>query len=81
MVPLARWLRVPLRSGAEELLAQEALDEHGLLETAEVRRLWHEHVKRHIDRSKELWPGLMFQGWMAGAQPPSPGATRAGGPL
>lgn len=65
-VPLAPWLRGPLRPWAEGLLATRALEEHGLLETAAVRRLWADHVERRIDRSRELWPVLMFQGWVAG---------------
>ncbi len=65
-VPLAAWLRGPLRPWAEELLTVGALDEHGLLETVEVRRLLEEHTTGRADRSRELWPVLMFQGWIAG---------------
>ncbi len=65
-VPLAPWLRGPLRPWAEELISVGALEEHGLLETDEVRRLWREHSQREADRSRELWPILMFQGWING---------------
>jgi len=65
-VPLAVWLRGPLRPWAEELLAERALDEYGLLDTDAVRRLWRELVDGRADRSRELWPVIMFQGWMAG---------------
>jgi asparagine synthase (glutamine-hydrolysing) len=65
-VPLAAWLRGPLRPWAEELLAAGRLDEHGLLETSAVRLLWDEHRQGRADRSRELWPILMFQGWISG---------------
>lgn len=65
-VPLAAWLRGPLRPWAEELLSEGRLAEHGLLEVAAVRRLWDDHVVRGVDRSRELWPVLMFQGWLGG---------------
>lgn len=65
-VPLAAWLRGPLRPWAEELLAVGALEEHGLLETEAVRRLWGELVGGRADRSRELWAVIMFQGWIAG---------------
>mgnify|MGYP002152383665 CR=1 FL=1 len=71
-VPLAAWLRGPLRPWAEELLAVTALDEHGLLETGEVRHLWREHSAGEADRSRELWPVLMFQGWIRGEPQPQP---------
>ena len=74
-VPLAAWLRGPLRPWAEGLLSASALDDHGLLETAAVRRLWEEHTQVRVDRSKELWPVLMFQGWIAGSPTSSPEAT------
>lgn len=74
-VPLAAWLRGPLRPWAEGLLSASALDDHGLLEAAAVRRLWEEHTQVRVDRSRELWPVLMFQGWIAGPPSSSPTAT------
>jgi asparagine synthase (glutamine-hydrolysing) len=78
-VPLGPWLRGPLRPWAEALLAERALKEHGLLETAAVRRLWADHIERRTDRSRELWPVLMFQGWLLGKpRSEGPNASAAG---
>jgi asparagine synthase (glutamine-hydrolysing) len=62
-VPVGRWLRGPLRDWAEELLAPDALAADGLLDAAEVARLWRTHRSGRSDASRDLWPLLMFQAW------------------
>jgi asparagine synthase (glutamine-hydrolysing) len=62
-VPVSAWLRGPLRSWAEELLAERRLREAGLLDVGEVRRRWSEHVDGRSDEGERLWNVLMFQAW------------------
>ncbi len=63
-VPLAAWLRGPLRDWAEALLAPERLRREGFLAPQPVRTAWAEHQSGRLDRAHELWDVLMFQAWL-----------------
>ncbi len=63
-IPIATWLRGPLRPWAEELLSPAALTAHGLLDAAPIRSAWKEHLSLRRDWSIRLWIVLMFQAWM-----------------
>lgn len=62
-VPLAAWLRGPLRPWAEDLLSEIRLRDGGLLDAGPVRTLWQEHLSGQFDRSSYLWNVLMFLAW------------------
>lgn len=62
-VPLAAWLRGPLRVWAEDLLATDNLRSANLLDPTPIRTLWAEHLSGQFDRSSYLWNVLMFQAW------------------
>lgn len=64
-VPLAVWLRGPLREWAETLLAPAALASQGYLDERRVTAMWQEHLRGDFDRSLHLWHVLMFQAWLA----------------
>ena len=57
-VPLAEWLRGPLRPWAEALLAQSSVREHGLLDATRIRALWQQHLNGIADHSALLWSML-----------------------
>ena len=63
-VPLAEWLRGPLRSWAEDLLTPAALAAGGLFDTSKVRGLWSAHACGRADYQKVLWSILMTQSWL-----------------
>jgi asparagine synthase (glutamine-hydrolysing) len=63
-VPLAEWLRGPLRGWVEDLLGEGRLRDDGLLDAAPVRALWQDHLSGRFDRSSYLWNVLMLQAWM-----------------
>jgi asparagine synthase (glutamine-hydrolysing) len=63
-VPLAEWLRGPLRDWASDLLAPENIDQYGYLNSGKVAAVWREHLSGKFDRSSRLWNVLMFQGWL-----------------
>jgi asparagine synthase (glutamine-hydrolysing) len=67
-VPLAAWLRGPLRDWAEHLLEPQRLSEQGFLDTARVRARWQEHLAGTRDAQDELWTVLTFQAWLADAR-------------
>jgi asparagine synthase (glutamine-hydrolysing) len=64
-MPLDFWLRGPLRSWAEDLLAPENLGRHGLFSVPLIRTKWEEHVSGARNWQYLLWPVLMFQAWIA----------------
>ncbi len=62
-VPIAAWLRGPLKDWAQDLLAEDRLQRQGLFEPAEVRRLWDQHRSGWRNHTKLLWAVLVFQMW------------------
>lgn len=67
-VPLGMWLRGDLRDWAEALLAPSVLQQQGLLDVAQVRRMWDLHLQNRSDFSVQLWPVLMLQAWLVERQ-------------
>jgi asparagine synthase (glutamine-hydrolysing) len=58
-VPLADWLRGPLREWAEDLLCAGA----GVLDPSPARMLWHEHLTGNRNHAYQLWTLLTFEAW------------------
>jgi asparagine synthase (glutamine-hydrolysing) len=80
-VPLAAWLRGPLKGWADDLLARDALRRSGLLDPAPIAARWREHRVGEQDWSAGLWAVLMFQSWLfqGGASAlPAPPMSAAG---
>jgi len=71
-VPMASWLRGPLRPWAEDLLSPAALARHGLLDPEPVRRAWNLHITHRRDLADELWDVLVLQAWMERWAAPAP---------
>ena len=63
-VPLADWLRGPLRPWAEDLLSPRALAQNQILDPSPVGQAWRLHKERRQDLSYELWDVLMLQAWL-----------------
>lgn len=63
-VPIASWLRNPLREWADSLLAANRLHDQGYWHTDALRWYWEEHQSGREDYSFELWGILMFQAWL-----------------
>jgi len=62
-IPLATWLRGPLRDWAEGLLAESRLGPAGLFDVKAVRRFWQEHLDGSRNWQFQLWNVLMFEAW------------------
>jgi len=63
-VPVAQWLRGPLREWAEALLDSGRLRREGYLEPSLIVAKWQEHVSGARDWQAMLWNVLMFQAWL-----------------
>jgi asparagine synthase (glutamine-hydrolysing) len=62
-VPIAHWLRGPLKRMAEELLSPDAIRANGWLNVNEVQRLWREHQDGRRNHYKKLWALVVLQAW------------------
>jgi len=62
-VPIASWLRGPLRQFTRDHLLGSGSACNSWLERAEVKRIVEEHERGRIDRSQEIWTLLVFQFW------------------
>jgi len=61
VLPLAEWLRGPLRDWAESLLARETL--HPALDPDPIRAAWDDHLSGVQNHQHRLWCVLIFQAW------------------
>ncbi len=64
-VPIAAWLRGPLRGWAEDLLDERRLREDGLFEPAPIRAAWADHLAGRGNHWQALWGICMAQAWRA----------------
>ncbi|WP_369936831.1 asparagine synthase (glutamine-hydrolyzing) [Xanthomonas tesorieronis] len=62
-VPIANWLRGPLREWAEDLFADEILKHHSILNIDAIARGKALHMSGRADFSYALWSLLMYVTW------------------
>ncbi len=70
-IPIAAWLRGPLRSWADALLDEDRLGAVGILDPRPVRRKWTEHLSGQTSWDYDLWCVLMLQAWVEANERPS----------
>jgi len=63
-IPLAEWLRGPLRPWVEELINSERLVREGYLQPELVHQVWREHLSGKRDWSFRIWSVVIFQQWL-----------------
>ncbi|MFM7480450.1 MAG: asparagine synthase (glutamine-hydrolyzing) [Planctomycetota bacterium] len=62
-VPIAVWLRGPLRPWAESLLSRNAVSRAGLLRVDGVQQLWQRLLAGDDTPRHQVWSMLMLQAW------------------
>ena len=62
-VPLADWLRGPLRDWAEDLMNEPGLSADDIFDVEAIRSLWAEFLSGDNGRYFFIWNILMFQAW------------------
>ena len=63
-VPLASWLRGPLKERARSAVLGDSLGETGLFDRGHLRHLFDQHQSGARDYSAPLWSILMFDAFM-----------------
>ena len=63
-VPIAKWVKGPLRELFEDLLFSDRIKREGFLNPAYVTTLLHDHLENKKDNRKKLWTLLMWQLWV-----------------
>ncbi len=63
-IPIAQWLRGPLREWAETLIDEARLEREGYLNIEIVHETWRQHLSERYDWSARIWSVLMFQAWL-----------------
>lgn len=67
-IPLADWLRGPLREWAQALIDPARLAREGYLNAGPIQHAWQQHQAGHQDHSQRLWCVLSFQAWLQAQQ-------------
>lgn len=62
-LPIASWLRGPLREWAEELLDESRIKNEGYFNPEPIQNAWKDHLNGKNMQNK-LWGILMFQAWL-----------------
>ncbi len=62
-IPVASWLRGPLRDWSTELLSKGSINKHGLFQQEYIDRLKDEHFSGEKDNRKQLWNLIVFALW------------------
>ena len=76
-VPLASWLRGPLRGWAEDLLSPQSIASGGLLDVSRVRRLWSQHQGGLANHGDRLWAVLSLLAFLRAESSPAIAARSA----
>jgi asparagine synthase (glutamine-hydrolysing) len=63
-VPLAQWLRGPLRAAAEAALTSPALLGVGCFDAAAIRAYWQRHLAGETDAKWGIWTLMTLSWWL-----------------
>ena len=63
-VPIAEWLKGPLKHWADDLLDEDLIFSQNYFSAKPIKIKWEEHLSGKQDWSKQLWTILMFQSWL-----------------
>ena len=74
-IPVARWIRGPLKELVTTTLAPDKLRREGFFQPAYVQRLLDDHLGGRRDNRKQLWTLFMFERWYERYAAPLPHAA------
>ena len=68
-VPIAKWVKGPLRELFEDLFSSDRIKKEGFLNPEFVTALLQDHLENKKDNRKKLWTLLMWELWVNRYQP------------
>jgi len=68
-IPIAKWVKGPLRELVEDLLSSNRIKREGFLNPEFVTALLQDHLENKKDNRKKLWTLLMWELWVNRYQP------------
>jgi asparagine synthase (glutamine-hydrolysing) len=68
-IPIAEWLRGPLKFLLDEHLSPSFLEAQGLFRSEPITRMVGEHLEGRVDHRKPLWTLIVFQKWWQNYKP------------
>lgn len=79
-IPIAQWLRGPLRERMQDTLASDSFASRGVFDVAQLQRRMQLHLRGEQDHSEMLWLVLTYETWArrfvdTRPAPPSPAAN------
>ena len=63
-IPIATWLRGPLREWANDLLNSDLINKQDFLSSMEVKKIWESHLNGNSANTELLWTILIWQSWI-----------------
>lgn len=69
-IPVAAWMRGPLRDWAEALLDEGRLRSEGYWNAKLIRSRWSDHLTKQREWTTFIWSVLMFQAWLDAQRAP-----------
>jgi asparagine synthase (glutamine-hydrolysing) len=63
-VPIAKWVKGPLKELFEDLLSLDRIKREGFLNSEYVRTLLQDHLANKKDNRKQLWTLLVWELWV-----------------
>ena len=63
-VPIAKWIKGPLKELFMEMLSNERIRREGFLNPQYVEKLLQDHLKNRRDNRKQLWTLLVWELWL-----------------
>ena len=63
-IPIANWLRGPLKEWADDLLNTDLINKQDYLSSCEVKKIWRSHLSGNSENTELLWTILIWQSWI-----------------
>ncbi len=63
-IPIASWLRGPLKDWANDLLSYDLINKQDFLSSHNVKKIWESHLKGNSSNTELIWTILMWQCWL-----------------
>ena len=73
-VPMAEWLKGPLRDWAESLIHPSGLSREGILKEDVVGSMWSSFLAGRTDLTDRVWSVLILKGWLQSEKTVTPAA-------